>query len=127
MPDDKRFGIFWMDRQALAQAASTWRAVSTMSSWNWPQARHRTRRLRGSIGSSNRTAASAPSQALQLSHWTVENELAQLQSFGFMLPLVFLLVAFILNVARRRSLQRPQIAALKALGYSNVAIGWHCH
>jgi putative ABC transport system permease protein len=63
-----------------------------------------------------------------LSHWTVENELAQLQSFGFMLPLVFLMVAaFILNVALTRALalQRAQIAALKALGYTNTAIGWH--
>ena len=45
-----------------------------------------------------------------------------------MLPLVFLLVAaFILNVALTRALalQRPQIAALKALGYGNLAIGWH--
>ena len=45
-----------------------------------------------------------------------------------MLPLVFLMVAaFILNVALTRALalQRPQIAALKALGYANVAIGWH--
>jgi putative ABC transport system permease protein len=67
-------------------------------------------------------------RALQLSHWTVENELVQLESFGFMLPLVFLLVAaFILNVALTRALalQRAQIAALKALGYTNVAIGWH--
>jgi putative ABC transport system permease protein len=67
-------------------------------------------------------------RALQLSHWTIENELAQLQSFGFLLPLVFLLVAaFILNVALTRALalQRTQIAALKALGYANLAIGWH--
>ena len=45
-----------------------------------------------------------------------------------MLPLVFLMVAaFILNVALTRALaqQRPQIAALKALGYGNLAIGWH--
>ena len=58
----------------------------------------------------------------------MENELAQLESFGFMLPLVFLLVAaFILNVALTRALalQRAQIAALKALGYGNLAIGWH--
>ena len=57
-----------------------------------------------------------------------ENELAQLQSFGFLLPLIFLIVAaFILNVALTRALalQRPQIASLKALGYGNVAIGWH--
>ena len=29
-------------------------------------------------------------RALQLSHWTVENELSQLQSFGFLLPSIFL-------------------------------------
>jgi putative ABC transport system permease protein len=67
-------------------------------------------------------------RALQLSTWTVENELSQLQTFGFLLPLIFLLVAaFILNVALTRALalQRPQIAALKALGYDNREIGWH--
>ena len=67
-------------------------------------------------------------RALQLSHWTLENELTQLQSFGFLLPLIFLIVAaFILNVALTRALalQRPQIAALKALGYGNAALGWH--
>ena len=67
-------------------------------------------------------------RALQLSHWTLENELAQLQSFGFILPLIFLgVAAFILNVALARALvlQRPQIAALKALGYGNTALGWH--
>ena len=45
-----------------------------------------------------------------------------------MLPLIFLMVAaFILNVALTRALalQRPQIAALKALGYGNTALGWH--
>ena len=67
-------------------------------------------------------------RALQLSHWTLENELSQLQTFGFLLPLIFLLVAaFILNVALTRALalQRPQIASLKALGYDNAALGWH--
>jgi putative ABC transport system permease protein len=67
-------------------------------------------------------------RALQLSHWTLENELAQLQTFGFLLPLIFLSVAaFILNVALTRALalQRPQIAALKALGYGNAALAWH--
>ena len=47
---------------------------------------------------------------MQLSHWTVENELSQLQSFGLLLPLIFLAVAaFILNVALTRALalQRP--------------------
>ena len=45
-----------------------------------------------------------------------------------MLPLIFLgVAAFILNVALTRALalQRPQIAALKALGYSNRELAWH--
>jgi putative ABC transport system permease protein len=67
-------------------------------------------------------------RALQLSHWTLENELVQLQSFGFVLPMILLgVAAFILNIALARvlALQRPQIAALKALGYGNAALGWH--
>ncbi len=43
-------------------------------------------------------------------------------------PLIFLgVAAFLLNVALARALalQRPQIAALKALGYSNRELGWH--
>jgi putative ABC transport system permease protein len=88
-----------------------------------------TRSSRASIASSNPYGGlGAIPRALQLSHWTVQNELAQLQTFGFMLPMVFMIVAaFILNVALTRALalQRPQIAALKALGYDNRAIGWH--
>ena len=64
-------------------------------------------------------------RALQTSHWYLDNELAQLQSFGFMVPAIFLgIAAFLLNVAMTRALaiQRPQIAALKALGYTNREI-----
>ena len=67
-------------------------------------------------------------QSLQVSAWTLENELTQLQTFGFIIPLIFLgVAAFILNVALTRALalQRPQIAALKALGYSNGELAWH--
>ena len=119
VPDDKRFGIFWMDRQALG-AAFDMEGDSTTLCCAWRPERLRRKRSRldrllepyGGLG--------AIPRALQLSHWTVENELAQLQSFGFMLPLVFLMVAaFILNVALTRALalQRPQTAALKALGH----------
>src|SRR5262249_7623394 len=43
-------------------------------------------------------------------------------------PLIFLgVAAFLLNVAMTRALalQRPQIAALKALGYRNRELAWH--
>jgi putative ABC transport system permease protein len=128
VPDDRRFGTFWMDEQALAAAfdmeggfndlvlkvapgASTDEVIARVDRILEPY---------GGLG--------AIPRALQLSHWTVQNELAQLQTFGFMLPMVFMIVAaFILNVALTRALalQRPQIAALKALGYDNRAIGWH--
>jgi putative ABC transport system permease protein len=128
VPDDKRFGIFWMDRQALGAAFDmeggfndvVLRLAPGVSREETIARLDRLLEPYGGLG--------AIPRALQLSHWTVENELAQLQSIGFMLPLVFLMVAaFILNVALTRALalQRPQIAALKALGYRNLAIGWH--
>ena len=106
----------------------TWRGPSTI----WPFASHRQTtaatllqvdRLLTPYG-----GLGATPRALQLSHWFVDNELLQLQTFGVLLPSIFLLVgAFTLNVALTRALalQRTQIAALKALGYSNLAIGWH--
>ena len=76
-----------------------------------------------------RRARRASPRALQMSHWTIANELAQLRGFGFVIPV---------DLPRRRRvppqrgadrgscrLQREQIAALKALGYANREIGWH--
>ena len=128
VPDDQRYGIFWMDEKALAAAFDMEGGFNDVT-------------LALSPGTSTEEVISqldrilepyggrgAIPRALQLSNWTVDNELSQLQSFGFLLPLIFLIVAsFILNVALTRALalQRPQIAALKALGYDNAAIGWH--
>jgi putative ABC transport system permease protein len=67
-------------------------------------------------------------RALQFSHWTLDSELDQLQKFGLIVPSLFLAVAaFVLNVALNRALalQRPQIAALKALGYRTTELTWH--
>jgi putative ABC transport system permease protein len=64
----------------------------------------------------------------QLSSKIVADELTQLKVMGTVLPSIFLVVAmFILNVvlSRQVATQRGQIAALKALGYSDGAIAWH--
>ena len=60
----------------------------------------------GSTGCSSRTAASARSRGrVQISAWTLDNELRQLQTFGFITPVIFLgVAAFILNVALARAL-----------------------
>jgi putative ABC transport system permease protein len=128
VPDDKRFAIFWMDEQALAAAFDMEGGFNDVVLKIAPGASideiiARVDRILEPYG-----GLGAIPRALQLSHWTVQNELSQLQTFGFMLPLVFMMVAaFILNVALTRALalQRPQIASLKALGYGNRAIGWH--
>ena len=65
---------------------------------------------------------------MQTSHWYLDNELTQLQSVGLILPIVFLTVAaFLLNIVLTRivAVQREQIAALKALGYTNGELAWH--
>ena len=111
---------------------STWKAASTTCRWRWragasaPEASSPALdRLIEPYGGLRRVPRS-----LQLSAWTLENELTQLQTFGFIMPLIFLgVAAFILNVALTRALalQRPQIAALKALGYSNRRAGLALH
>jgi putative ABC transport system permease protein len=128
VPDNRRYGTFWMERRALASAFDMEGGFNDVALALSPSASTdaviaRLDRLLEPYG-----GLGAIPRALQLSHWTLENELTQLQSFGFILPLIFLSVAaFVLNVAMTRalSLQRPQIAALKALGYTNAALGWH--
>jgi putative ABC transport system permease protein len=128
VPDDKRYGIFWMDEQALAAAFDMEGGFNDVALALAPGVApdaviDRVDQILEPYG-----GLGAIPRALQISNWTVQNELSQMQTFGLLLPIIFLMVAaFILNVALTRALalQRPQIAALKALGYSNRAIGWH--
>jgi putative ABC transport system permease protein len=64
----------------------------------------------------------------QMSANIVAGEIEQLRVFGTAMPVIFLSVAsFLLNVVLSRlvATQREEIAALKAFGYSNSAIGIH--
>jgi putative ABC transport system permease protein len=64
----------------------------------------------------------------QLSHMLLESDIEGLRTMGLIAPTIFLSVAaFLLNVVMTRltSLQREQIAALKAFGYTNFQIAWH--
>ncbi len=128
VPDDRRYGVFWMDRRALAAAFDmeggfndvTLDLAAGVNPEGPIQALDRLLEKYGGLG--------AMPRELQLSHWMLESELRQLESVGVLLPAIFLVVAaFVLNVALTRALtlQRPQIAALKALGYANAAIAWH--
>jgi putative ABC transport system permease protein len=128
IPDDRRFGIVWMERGALASAFDLEGGFNDVVLRLAPGASadevvDRLDRLLAPYG-----GLKVIPRRLQPSHWTLDNELAQLQTFGLLVPSIFLgIAAFLLNVslARVLALQRPQIAALKALGYGNGAIGWH--
>src|SRR5918993_1724504 len=127
-PDDSRFGIFWIDGRSLAAAFDMEGGFNSVALTLLPGASEPDVVARldallaifGGLGSIPRS--------LQTSHWYLDNELRQLQSVGLVLPVVFLLVAaFLLNVVLTRivSVQREQIAALKALGYTNAELAWH--
>jgi putative ABC transport system permease protein len=127
-PDNRHFGVFWMNRRSLASAFNMEGGFNDVSL-----------AVKGEASDSDVIAAvdrllepyggrGAIPRSLQISHWTLDNELTQLQTFGLLVPGIFLgVAAFVLHIALTRALalQRPQIAALKALGYSNAAVGWH--
>jgi putative ABC transport system permease protein len=128
LPDDRLFGVFWMARRPLAAAFAMEGAFNdvSLSLMRGASAQEvidrldRILRPYGGLGSIPRS--------LQLSNWYLESELSSLRGIGAIVPLIFLAVAaFLLNVVLSRivSVQREQIAALKALGYGNAAVGWH--
>lgn len=128
IPDNRRFGIFWMERRALASAFDMEGGFNDVLLGLAPDAS-----IDEAIAQLDRLlepwgGLGAIPRSLQPSAWTLDNELTQLRTFGVVTPLIFLSVAaFILNVALTRALalQRPQIAGLKALGYSNGELAWH--
>lgn len=128
VPDDKRFGVFWMGRRALAAAFNMEGAFNDVTLDLSPGADEREviERLDelvkpfGSLGAHGRHD--------QISNRFLSDEIKQLQRMGTIIPSIFLSVAaFLLNVVLSRiiALQRDQIAALKAFGYSNLAVGAH--
>jgi len=128
MPDEKRFGIVWMERRALAAAYEMEGGFNDVvlrlsRGASRPEVIARLDRLLEPWG-----GRGAIPRSLQTSHWYLENELAQLRSSGRVLPVVFLgVAAFLLNVVLTRivALERGQIAALKALGYTNREVAAH--
>ena len=128
MPDQRGFGVFWVDHDALAAAYDMEGAFNRVAVKLAPGADVRTvidalqRRLAPYGG------RDAYGRADQTSHAMLDNEIKEQHVLGSVLPSIFLAVAaFLLNVVVSRlvATQREQIAALKALGYSNGAIAAH--
>ncbi|MEM6798221.1 MAG: FtsX-like permease family protein [Planctomycetota bacterium] len=128
VPDPRHFGVFWMSHEALSMAfdmdgAFNDLSLSLMRGASEEQAIFRLDSLIDEYG-----GLGAYGRKDQLSHMLLESDIEGLKTTGLIAPALFLAVAaFLLNVVltRQLQLQREQIAALKAFGYSNAAIGWH--
>jgi len=126
--DPRRNAVLWMERTALSSAFQLDGAFNEVS-------------LRLSPGASEQGVRIAVDRLLapyggdgaigrkeQISNRIVMQELDQLHMLSTMVPAVFLGVsAFLVNLVLGRliRLQRPEIATLKAIGYSNHQVGIH--
>ncbi|MCF7688180.1 MAG: FtsX-like permease family protein [Cephaloticoccus sp.] len=128
LPDNRSYGIFWMPYKELANAANMDGAFNQVAFTLAPGAREESviadvdRMLRpyGGRGAYGRES--------HLSHTRLRDEIRVLQGLSVGFPLVFLSVAaFMTNavMSRQITLQREQIAILKAFGFSNNKIGGH--
>ncbi|QQR91283.1 MAG: FtsX-like permease family protein [Myxococcales bacterium] len=120
MPDEKRFAVLWMRRDALA-AMSDMRGAFNDVVFRLGQGVDRDA-LKGKV---DRLTERYGGFGLyyrdkQISNKYLEQELEQLRGMATVVPTIFLLVAaFLLNMVLSRlvATQRAQIATLRALGY----------
>lgn len=128
LPDNRRFGVLWVNREALASAFNMKGAFNnlTLSLSHGTDEQEVIARLDallkpyGGVGAHGRKE--------QVSHAFLASELDQLETTGTIIPMIFLgVAAFLLNIVLSRLVrtQRDQIAVLKAFGYSNLSVGLH--
>lgn len=126
--DDERFAPMWMSKSAVAAAFQMEGAFNDVLIRLEPGADER-----AVLGAVDRVlerygGLGAYGRDLQVSNSILDGELAQIEAMVIFLPGVFLAVAaFLLNVVFSRlvTLQRGQIAVIKAVGYSNTSIALH--
>ena len=127
-PDNRRFGVLWISRDALGPPfemegafndASLTLVEGASEREVIAQLDHRLERW-GGLGAYGRQD--------HVSHRFISDEIAQNRVFGTVVPAIFLgVAAFLLNVVLSRlvATQREQIAVLKAFGYRDRTIAAH--
>lgn len=128
MPDDRRYGVIWMNEAAAATATDMEGAINEIA-------------LRLTRDADIAAVIAALDQLLdpyggggaygrdrQLSHAFLAGELSQLGAMAAFMPPIFMVVAaFLVNMVLGRLIatERPQIGLLKALGYGRRQIAAH--
>ncbi len=128
LPDDKRFGVFWLERMELAAAYGLQGAFNDIALTLARGASERDVIDRVDELTARYGGQGAHGRSEQTSHRLVSDELSQLRAMASIPPAIFLAVtAFLLNVVISRLVQtqREQIAILKAFGYTTGQIGAH--
>ncbi len=127
-PDNRRYGVLWMARKPLATAYDMDGAFNDVTltlseDGNEQDVIDRLDELLKPYGGTG-----AYARKDQHSNRFLSEELKQQQTIATVFPVIFFgVAAFLLNVVISRlvSLEREQIAALKAFGYSDFAVGLH--
>lgn len=128
VPDNKRFGIFFMSQKALSglfdmEDAFNDVALTTRRNADLRHVVDQLDEILKPYGGSG-----AYERKDQISHAFLDSELTQLDAMARVIPPIFLFVsAFLVNMILSRlvALEREQIGLLKAVGYSDFGIGWH--
>lgn len=126
--DPKRYAVLWMERSALASAFRLEGAFNDVSlrlspGASEPAVRESLDRLLAPYGGTG-----AIGRKEQVSNRILVQELSQLAALSGMVPIIFLgVAAFLINMVLGRliALQRPEIATLKAVGYTNREVAGH--
>ena len=127
-PDNKRFGVLWMSREALGplfnmEGGFNDVALALAPGASEPGVMEDLDRLLepyGGLGAFGRED--------QISHRFLTDEIAQDRVTGIFVPSIFLgVAAFLIHVVLSRlvSTQRNPIGLLKAFGFSDAAVGFH--
>lgn len=127
-PDPERYGILWMGRESLAAAYDMEGAFNDVAFTLAPGASPQDVIDRIDLLLARYGGMRAFLREDHPSHFMISEEFRQLRGMAALLPVIFLAVAaFLLNIVITRliSLQREQVAVLKAFGYSNVDVGVH--
>lgn len=127
-PDNRRFGVLWMSREALGPAFGMEGAFNDVSLALAPGANEteiidRLDQLLDRYGS-----LGAYGREDQISYRFLTDEIAQNRATAIFVPAIFLAAAaFLLYTVMGRlvATQRVQVGTLKAFGYSNATIGTH--
>ncbi len=127
-PDNKRFGVLWMPTHALEAALDMDGAFNSVAIALEPRADEadviaRVDRILDPYG-----GLGAYGRADQISHRFISDEIAQNRVSATIIPAIFLAVAALLvhfAFSRLVTMQRPEIAVLKAFGYSNSQLAIH--